>query len=64
MKDDTDRGTCDKSEKLIDIEHNHTDPVTSNKNELMDTQCDSESETKEMNTEKLTTETDSKIDPY
>ena len=28
----------------------------------MNTQCDSEPETKEMNTEKLTTETDSKID--
>ena len=62
LKDDTDRGTCDKSEELMNIEHNDTDTVTSNKNELMISQCNSEPETKEMNTEKLITEIDSKID--
>ena len=39
---------------------NYTDTVTCNKTETMNTQSDSEPETKEMNTEKLTTETDSK----
>lgn len=50
LKDDTDMGTCDKSEELMNKVHNDTDTVTSNKTEIMNTQCDSEPETKEMNT--------------
>lgn len=46
----------------MSIEHNNIDTVTSDKGKLMNTQCDSEPETKIRSTGKLTVERDSKTD--